>query len=127
MIVKNIAVSDRKFFTEWLVRDLIQHQISYVQIENEFHFLEYIFRFYDMNEDKEQIIKLSGIGNVFDEITVVPSLFEIEEKDPFLGVTVAEGRVVSEFPVKQHSKPNMKKLIKSQNRMINQRLRQTKR
>ena len=38
MIVKNIAVSDRKFFTEWLVRDLIQHQISYVQIENEFHF-----------------------------------------------------------------------------------------
>ena len=127
MIVKNIAVSDRKFFTEWLVRDLIQHQISYVQIENEFHFLEYIFRFYDMNEDKEQIIKLSGIGNVFDEITVVPSLFEIEEKDPFLGVTVAEGRGVSGFPVKQHSKPNMKKMIKRQNRMVNQKLSQIKR
>ena len=92
MIVKNIAVSDRKFFTEWLVRDLIQHQISYVQIENEFHFLEYIFRFYDMNEDKEQIIKLSGIGNVFDENTVVPSLFEIEEKNPLLGVSVAQGK-----------------------------------
>lgn len=80
-----------------------------------------------MNEDKKQIIKLSGIGNVFDEITVVPSLFEIEDKDPLLGVTVAEGRVASEFPVKQHSKPNMKKMIKRQNRMINQRLRQIKR
>lgn len=127
MIVKNIVVSDKDYFIEWLIRDLIQHQISYVQIENEFLFLDYIFRFYDINKDKKQIMKLGDIGNIFDEITVVPSLFEIEEKDPLLGVTVVEERVVSDFPVKKYNKPNMKKMIKSQNRRINQRLRQTRR
>ena len=127
MIVKNIVVSDRDFFTENLVRDLIQHQISYVQIENEFHFLNYIFRFYDMNKDRQQIMRLVDTRNIFDEIAVVPSLLEIKEKDPFLGVTVAEGRVVSDFPVKEHNKPNMKKMIKIQNRRINQQLRQVRR
>lgn len=127
MIVKNIIVSDRVFFTENLVRDLIQHQISYVQIENEFHFLNYIFRFYDMNKDRQQIMSLADTRNIFDEIAVVPSLLEIKEKDPFLGVTVAEGRVVSDFPVKEHNKPNMKKMIKRHNRMINQQLRQIRR
>lgn len=127
MIVKNIIVSDRDFFTENLVRDLIQHQISYVQIENEFHFLNYIFRFYDMNKDRQQIMRLVDTRNIFDEIAVVPSLLEIKEKNPFLGVTVAEGRVVSDFPVKEHNKPNMKKMIKIQNRRINQQLRQVRR
>ena len=127
MIVKNIIVSDRDFFTENLVRDLIQHQISYVQIENEFHFLNYIFRFYDMNKDRQQIMRLVDTRNIFDEIAVVPSLLEIKEKDPFLGVTVAEGRVVSDCPVKEHNKPNMKKMIKIQNRRINQQLRQVRR
>ena len=127
MIVKNIIVSDRDFFTENLVRDLIQHQISYVQIENEFHFLNYIFRFYDMNKDRQQIMRLVDTRNIFDEIAVVPSLLEIKEKDPFLGVTVAEGRVVSDFFVKEHNKPNMKKMIKIQNRRINQQLRQVRR
>jgi len=84
MIVKNIIVSDRVFFTENLVRDLIQHQISYVQIENEFHFLNYIFRFYDMNKDRQQIMSLADTRNIFDEIAVVPSLLEIKEKEPWL-------------------------------------------
>lgn len=127
MIVKNIVVSDRDFFTENLVRDLIRHQISYVQIENEFHFLNYIFRFFDMNKDRQQIMRLADNRNIFDEIAVVPSLLEIKEQDSFLGVTVAEGRVVNDFPVKERNKPNMKKMIKIQNRRINQQLRQIRR
>ncbi len=127
MIVKNIVVSDRDFFTENLVRDLIRHQISYFQIENEFHFLNYIFRFFDMNKDRQQIMRLADNRNIFDEIAVVPSLLEIKEQDSFLGVTVAEGRVVNDFPVKERNKPNMKKMIKIQNRRINQQLRQVRR
>ena len=127
MIVKNIVVSDRDFFTENLVRDLIRHQISYVQIENEFHFLNYIFRFFDMHKDRQQIMRLADNRNIFDEIAVVPSLLEIKEQDSFLGVTVAEGRVVNDFHVKERNKPNMKKMIKIQNRRINQQLRQIRR
>ena len=127
MIVKNIVVSDRDFFTENLVRDLIRHQISYVQIENEFHFLNYIFRFFDMHKDRQQIMSLADNRNIFDEIAVVPSLLEIKEQDSFLGVTVAEGRVVNDFHVKERNKPNMKKMIKIQNRRINQQLRQIRR
>lgn len=127
MIVKNIVVSDRDFFTENLVRDLIRHQISYVQIENEFHFLNYIFRFFDMNKDRQQIMRLADNRNIFDEIAVVPSLLEIKEQDSFLGVTMAEGRVVNDFHVKERNKPNMKKMIKIQNRRINQQLRQIRR
>lgn len=127
MIVKNIVVSDRDFFTENLVCDLIRHQISYVQIENEFHFLNYIFRFFDMHKDRQQIMSLADNRNIFDEIAVVPSLLEIKEQDSFLGVTVAEGRVVNDFPVKERNKPNMKKMIKIQNRRINQQLRQIRR
>ena len=127
MIVKNIVVSDRDFFTENLVRDLIRHQISYVQIENEFHFLNYIFRFFYMHKDRQQIMSLADNRNIFDEIAVVPSLLEIKEQDSFLGVTMAEGRVVNDFPVKERNKPNMKKMIKIQNRRINQQLRQVRR
>ena len=127
MIVKNIVVSDRDFFTENLIRDLIRHQISYVQIENEFHFLNYIFRFFDMHKDRQQIMSLADNRNIFDEIAVVPSLLEIKEQDSFLGVTMAEGRVVNDFPVKERNKPNMKKMIKIQNRRINQQLRQVRR
>lgn len=127
MIVKNIVVSDRDFFTENLVRDLIRHQISYVQIENEFHFLNYIFRFFDMHKDRQQIMSLADNRNIFDEIAVVPSLLEIKEQDSFLGVTMAEGRVVNDFHVKERNKPNMKKMIKIQNRRINQQLRQVRR
>ena len=127
MIVKNIVVSDRDFFTENLVRDLIRHQISYVQIENEFHFLNYLFRTFDMHKDRQQIMSLADNRNIFDEIAVVPSLLEIKEQDSFLGVTMAEGRVVNDFPVKERNKPNMKKMIKIQNRRINQQLRQVRR
>ena len=46
--VKNILVSDVEIFQEELVKELINNQISYVQIENEFHFLDYIYRIYDL-------------------------------------------------------------------------------
>ena len=47
-----------------------------------FIFLNYIFRFYDMNKDRQQIMRLVDTRNIFDEIAVVPSLLEIKEKDP---------------------------------------------
>ena len=61
-----------------------------------------------MNKDRQQIMRLV-------------------DTSPYLGVTVVEGSVVSDFSVKEHTKPNMKKMIKSQNRRINQQLRQIRR
>lgn len=126
MRVINIAVNNKDYFIELLIRDLISEGISYVQIENEFHFLDHIYRFYDVKQDREQIKKLSDAKNIFSEIALSLNFLDFDEPDRFLGVTVAEGRVYNEFPVKP-SRPNMKKMIKQQNRMVNQRLRQNKR
>ena len=46
--VRNIIVSDVEIFEEELIKELIKNEISYVQIENEFHFLDHIYRFYDL-------------------------------------------------------------------------------
>lgn len=58
--VSNIFVNDLKEFKEQLIQDLISLGISYVQIDNEFHFLDRIYRFYD----KEEIRLRFAIENV---------------------------------------------------------------
>ena len=47
--VRNVLVFDLEQFQEDLVKELIVNNISYVQVENEFHFLDKIYRFYDLN------------------------------------------------------------------------------
>lgn len=50
--VSNILVNNLEEFKEQLIKDLISLGISYVQIDNEFHFLDRIYRFYDKVEIK---------------------------------------------------------------------------
>ena len=51
--VKRFIVTDLEEFEENLVKCLIMGGISYVQIEDEFHFLDNIYRFYDSKKLKE--------------------------------------------------------------------------
>ena len=60
MVVKDVLVFDAEAFKENLVRNLITNNISYVQIENEFHFLDNIYRIYDFNDVKDMFMQLSA-------------------------------------------------------------------
>ena len=46
--VRNILVSDLETFKEFLIKSLIRNGIEYVNIDNEFHFMDKIYRFYDV-------------------------------------------------------------------------------
>lgn len=47
--VKNIIVSQIDEFKEVLATNLTKNNIQYLQIDNEFHYLNKIFRFYDID------------------------------------------------------------------------------
>ena len=48
MVVRNIYVSDKEYFLEFLIRDLIKYGISYCLVKeaDEVHFDNYIIRFH---------------------------------------------------------------------------------
>ena len=77
-IVRNYVVTDREKFCDSMARALCQMQISYVQIDNEFHFNDKIYRFYNFGEviefteqvsfvclDREKVFSLSPLDLLF--------------------------------------------------------------
>ena len=132
MRVVNVAVSNKEYFLEILVRDLISRGVSYVQIENEFHFLDYIYRFYDVKQDWNQIVQFSENQKLADSLSSVFDLFPLDNQDKNMGIMVVEDKNQVEDSYNEQSfnkifKTNMKRKIRHQNRVINQRLRQNKR
>ena len=132
MRVVNVAVSNKEYFLEILVRDLISRGVSYVQIANEFHFLDHIYRFYDVKQDWNQIVQFSENQKLADSLSSVFDLFPLDNQDKNMGIMVVEekNQVMDDYGEQSSNnffKTNMKKMIKQQNRMINQRLRQNKR
>lgn len=130
MRVVNIAVSNKEYFLEILIRDLISKRISYVQIENEFHFLDHIYRFYDICQDLKEISEPLENKRLADPISSVYELFPRNDKN--FGIMVVEDKNQVEDSYNEQSfnkifKTNMKRKIRHQNRVINQRLRQNKR
>ena len=129
MRVVNVAVSNKEYFLEILVRDLISRGVSYVQIENEFHFLDHIYRFYDVKQDWNQIVHFLENQKLADSLSSVFGLFPLDNQDKNMGIMVVEekNQVMDDYGEQSSNnffKTNMKKMIKQQNRMINQRLRQ---
>lgn len=132
MRVVNVAVSNKEYFLEILVRDLISRGVSYVQIENEFHFLDHIYRFYDVKQDWNQIVHFLENQKLADSLSSVFGLFPLDNQDKNMGIMVVEekNQVMDDYGEQSSNnffKTNMKKMIKQQSRMINQRLRQNKR
>ena len=54
MRVKKILVNDVSIVMDLLIRELIKEEISYVKVDNEIHFEDSIYRFYNI-EEKELI------------------------------------------------------------------------
>lgn len=114
MQVINIIVTNPTVFIDTLERELIKLEISYVKIENEIHFLNRIYRFY---ENKETIAlkniplqitdcceELIQTLEMFGSRNYKPEVFNYEEE--FL-------------PTKKEYKPPTKQLIKKNNLAVN--------
>lgn len=142
--VRNILVHDIKSFKESLIRTLIRLDVNYVNLQNikeneddvfveeEFHFLDRIYRFYDIKDLKH--MKISSVimaGSFDDNIRTLSKdsfMFMREETDLIQSLSFFEPEdVLYEEKPKNNSIPKMnKRLLKQNNVMLNRRLRSNK-
>ena len=121
--VRNIVIHHREEFEEQLILELIKNKISYVQIEHEFHFLDKIYRFYDVEEIKQSAllpnlndIQFVGDFSSLDHQISQYSLLEMEKSIEYVPVPINDGQHDNDL-----STPKInKKKIKIQNRQVNQ-------
>ena len=142
--VRNILVHDIKSFKESLIRTLIRLDVNYVNLQNikeseddvfveeEFHFLDRIYRFYDINDLKHMKISSVIIAGSFDDnirtLCRDSFMFMREEADLIQSLSFFEPEdVLYEEKPKNNSIPKMnKRLLKQNNVMLNRRLRSNK-
>lgn len=119
MIVKKIMINNKEQFIDLLLRELILRGISYVQIDNEIHFDQYIIRFYDSKKDLKEIVEIC-----FKKI-------EIQEPCSFIDYLSNKSNFIEPiepiFDTKEQTYRKLtKKLIKSQNKQISKLIRTKK-
>ena len=142
--VRNILVHDIKSFKESLIKTLIRLDVNYVNLSNikefeddvyleeEFHFLDRIYRFYDIKDLKHMNISRVIIAGQFDDnirtLSKDSFMFMREEADLIQSLSSFEPEeVYYEEKTKNKSIPRMnKRLIKQNNVMLNRRLRSNK-
>ena len=117
MDIRNIYSNAKEKVIDYLLRYLCQHNISYVRVENEVHFLDKIYRFYD-SKDNSLDNDLEKLYNSLNELEVSRRL---NVNDDIIKYTIAEGRVDNKYPIPDYNS-NKKKLIKMQNRRNNLKL-----
>ena len=129
MKVKNILINEKNEFIELLIRELIEHEIGYVHIDNEIHFDNYIFRFYDIQDDKDKIRRIIDEDVLKIEIIKVNDL---EEKNKLQKLSELPDILQTFKPEEGEIKENVhtprlnKKLIKQYNKATNKRLKTKK-
>lgn len=129
MKVKNILINEKNEFIELLIRELIKYEIGYVHIDNEIHFDNYIFRFYDIQDDKEKIRRIIDEDVLKIEIIKVNDL---EEKNKLQKLSELPDILQTFKPEEGEIKENAhaprlnKKLIKQYNKATNKRLKTKK-
>lgn len=121
MNIKNIYTNAKEEVIDFLLRYLSQHNISYVRVENEVHFLDKIYRFYD-SKDNSLEDTLEIIYKTINELEVSKRLCI---DDDLIGFTIAEGRVDIKYPIPDYNS-NKKKLLKMQNRRNSLKIRNSK-
>lgn len=115
MIVTDIYVKNREIFIDMLIRKLIKEGRSYVKIENEIHFDNYILRIYeielkffseiDIDETDKILFNLLKKEELFENLTYVNENSKIE---------------INNVPTLN------KRLIKHQNKIINKKINTSK-
>ena len=120
MNIKNIYTNAKEEVIDFLLKYLSQHNISYVRVEDEVHFLDKIYRFYN-NKDNSLEDALEKIYKTLNELEVSKRL---SIDDDLIEFTIAEGRVDTKYPIPDYN--NKKKLIKMQNRSNNLKLKNSR-
>lgn len=134
-IVRNYVVTDREKFCDAMARALCQMQISYVQIENEFHFNDKIYRFYNFGEeielseqvsfvclDREKVLSLSPCDLLFAKDTMDLNRL----LDPMEDMIVPSEDISYEEE-KPKQKVNVRRVMRHDSKMINQRIKNSHR
>ena len=110
MNIKNIYSNAKEKVIDYLLRYLCQHNISYVRVENEVHFLDEIYRFYD-SKDNSLEDTLEKIYKTLNELEVSKRL---SLDDTLIEFTTREGRVNNKYQMLDYN-INKKKLLIMQN------------
>lgn len=121
MNIKNIYTNAKEEVIDFLLRYLSQHNISYVRVEDEVHFLDKIYRFYN-SKDNSLEDALEKIYKTLNELEVSK---RIRIDEDLVKYTIAEGRVDNKYPIPDYNS-NKKKLIKMQNRRSNLKLKNSR-
>ena len=121
MNIKNIYTNAKEEVIDFLLRYLSQHNISYVRVENEVHFLDKIYRFYD-SKDNSLEDTLEKIYKTLNELEVSKRL---SLDDALIEFTTREGRVNNKYQMLDYNS-NKKKLLKMQNRRNNLKIKNSK-
>ena len=128
--VRNYVVSNKDMFCDYLARALCKMQIGYVQVDNEFHFNDRIYRFYNFDEclelngqvvfvslDKDKLVSLSPQDLLFTRSADDLSRF----LDPMQDV-VARAEDVTFEDKKPKQKVNTRQAMLRDNKMTKQRI-----
>ena len=127
--VRNYVVSNKELFCDFLASSLCKMQVEYVQIDNEFHFNDRIYRFYSFDEclqlqgnvvfvgiDKDKLISLSPKDLLFNR--EVDSLERLLHPEESMIMDVPEIR----FDDKKKNNFPSRKSIRENNKKVNQKI-----
>lgn len=81
MTVKNIHVVNLERFLDELIKELIIADISYVQVDNEIHFQDKIYRFYESKNKKRCFISAKEIVDLPEQQTPIKE--DLEKDDDY--------------------------------------------
>lgn len=79
--VRNFVVNDVGLFTDLFARILCRSDVSYVQVNNEFHCFDKIYRFYSLNEYKELCGIINFVGMDGDLVRVIEPFNVVAVRD----------------------------------------------
>ena len=121
MNIKNIYSNAKEKVIDYLLRYLCQHNISYVRVDDEIHFLDKICRFYDS--------KVNSLEDTLEKIYKTLNELEVSKRlgldDTLIEFTTREGRVNNKYQMLDYNS-NKKKLLKMQNRRNNLKLKNSR-
>ena len=127
--VRNYIVSNKEMFCDYLARSLCKMQVEYVQVDNEFHFNDKIYRFYTFDEclelqgsvvfvgiDKDKLISLCPQDLLFNRDT--DSLERLLHPEESMIMDVPEVK----FDDKKKISFQTKRSIREDNKKVNQKI-----
>ena len=104
--VRNVLVTNRNLFEDMLVNSLINNNISYLQIEHEFHIFDFIYRFYELEKDESiiypPVLDKDSIKSILDNLPDKP--IKHDKKDIYIHNKALSKRC--DYMLKQRIKNN---------------------